>query len=45
MAKLSLLNFLVGYEVAQHDAVPTWNKDDFFGTTFGPRHSALPGGQ
>jgi Zn-dependent M28 family amino/carboxypeptidase len=44
MAKLSLLNFLVGYQVAQHDAVPTWNKGDFFGAAFGPRHTAPTGG-
>jgi hypothetical protein len=29
------VNFLVGYEVAQQDAPPTWNKNDFFGETFG----------
>jgi hypothetical protein len=39
MAKGSVLNFLVGYEIAQHDAAPSWNKGDFFGTTFGPRHA------
>jgi len=25
------VNFLVGFEVAQHDEVPTWNEGDFFG--------------
>lgn len=40
MAKGSVLNFLIGYRVAQHDSPPEWNKGDFFGTTFGPRHSA-----
>jgi hypothetical protein len=39
MAKGSILNFLVGYLVAQSDSAPSWNKDDFFGTTFGPRHA------
>jgi hypothetical protein len=38
MAKGSVLNFLVGYEIAQHDTAPSWNKGDFFGTTFGPKH-------
>jgi Zn-dependent M28 family amino/carboxypeptidase len=38
-AKGSLMNFLVGYEVAQRPSVPEWNKGDFFGTTFGPRHA------
>ena len=37
MAKGAVLNFLIGYRVAQHDAAPEWNKGDFFGTTFGPR--------
>jgi hypothetical protein len=45
MAKGSVLNFLIGYEVAQHDTAPSWNKDDFFGTTFGPRHTAPSSGQ
>lgn len=45
MAKLSLLNFLVGYQVAQHDTVPSWNAGDFFGARFGPRHTAPAGGQ
>jgi hypothetical protein len=39
MAKGAVFNFLVGYRVAQHDSVPEWNKADFFGTTFGPRHA------
>jgi hypothetical protein len=45
MAKGSVLNFLIGYEVAQHDTAPSWNKADFFGTTFGPRHTATSSGQ
>ena len=45
MAKGAVMNFLVGYEVAQHDAAPTWNKDDFFGTTFGPRHASTRSGE
>ena len=44
-AKGSLLNFLVGYEVAQRNAVPEWNKGDFFGTTFGPRHNGASAGE
>jgi hypothetical protein len=44
-AKGSVMNFLVGYQVAQHDAAPAWNKGDFFGTTFGPRHSANTTGE
>jgi hypothetical protein len=44
MAKGSVLNFLVGYEIAQHNQAPEWNKGDFFGTTFGPRHSSESAG-
>jgi hypothetical protein len=44
MAKGSVLNFLVGYEIAQHDATSSWNKGDFFGTTFGPRHAGESAG-
>ncbi|TPG63605.1 M28 family peptidase [Hymenobacter nivis] len=33
--KYAQLNFLVGYQVAQAAARPTWNKDDFFGARFG----------
>jgi Zn-dependent M28 family amino/carboxypeptidase len=40
-AKAAGVNFLVGYEVAQQDAVPTWDKGDFFGEKFGPRHAGL----
>ena len=43
MAKGSVLNFLIGYRVAQNESVPDWNKNDFFGTTFGPRHSGNSG--
>ena len=39
-AKGAVMNFLVGYQVAQHSSIPDWNKGDFFGMTFGPRHSA-----
>jgi hypothetical protein len=38
-ARAAGVNFLVGYEVAQQEAVPTWNKGDFFGEKFGPRHA------
>jgi len=38
-AKGAVMNFLVGYQVAQRDGAPSWNKGDFFGTTFGPRHA------
>jgi hypothetical protein len=38
-AKAAAVNFLVGFEIAQQDAVPTWNKGDFFGEKFGPRHA------
>jgi len=44
-AKGAVLNFLVGYEIAQHDRPPDWNKGDFFGTTFGPRHSGQATGE
>lgn len=44
-AKGSLMNFLVGYEVAQRPGVPEWNKGDFFGTTFGPRHAGNATGE
>lgn len=44
-AKGSVMNFLVGYEVAQHSGVPEWNKGDFFGTTFGPRHGGSTTGE
>ncbi len=29
------LNFLIGWQIANTPARPTWNKDDFFGQTFG----------
>jgi hypothetical protein len=41
MAKGAGMNFLIGYQVAQHDEPPAWNKGDFFGTTFGPRHAGI----
>ena len=44
-AKGAVLNFLVGYEIAQHDRPPDWNKGDFFGTTFGPRHAGIAAGE
>jgi len=40
MAKGAVMNFLIGYRAAEHDAAPEWNRGDFFGTTFGPRHEA-----
>src|SRR5579872_15487 len=45
MAKGAVMNFLVGYRVAQHDGEPAWNKGDFFGTTFGPRHAGSSVGE
>jgi len=45
MAKGSVLNFLVGYQIAEHNPRPVWNKGDFFGTTFGPRHSGGSAGR
>lgn len=45
MAKGAVMNFLIGYRVAQHDAAPEWKKGDFFGTTFGPRHFANATGE
>ena len=44
-AKGAVMNFLVGYQVAQHDRVPSWNKRDFFGTTFGLRHAGTNTGE
>ena len=35
--------FILGYEVAQQDQAPTWNKNDFFGTRFGPKASRPSG--
>jgi len=34
-AKYAQLNFLIGYQVAQAEARPKWNKGDFFGVRFG----------
>jgi hypothetical protein len=34
-AQYARLNFLVGYQVAQATARPSWNKGDFFGVRFG----------
>ena len=45
MAKMSVLNFLVGFQVAEHQGVPVWNKGDFFGTTYGPRHAGTTTGE
>ena len=45
MAKGAVMNFLIGHRVAQHDAAPEWNKGDFFGTTFGPRHAGKSAGE
>ena len=44
MAKGTVMNFLVGYQVAQHDRPPEWNKSDFFGTTYGTRHAGANAG-
>lgn len=44
-AKGAVLNFLVGYRVAQQDTPPEWNKGDFFGTTFGARHAGTRVGE
>jgi hypothetical protein len=35
LARIARLNWLVGREVAEAPAKPTWNAGDFFGTTFG----------
>jgi Zn-dependent M28 family amino/carboxypeptidase len=45
MAKGAVMNFLIGYQVAQHDGVPEWNRGDFFGTAFGPRHAGSTTGE
>lgn len=45
MAKGAVMNFLVGYQIAQRDGVPAWNRGDFFGTTFGPRHAGTGTGE
>jgi Peptidase family M28 len=37
-AKAAGLNFLVGYELAQRNQPPEWNKGDFFGTKFAEKH-------
>jgi len=39
-SKGAVMNFLVGYQVAQQEDVPQWNKGDFFGTIFGPGRTA-----
>jgi hypothetical protein len=44
-AKGAVMNFLVGFEVAQHNAAPNWNKGDFFGTTYGLRHAGTHAGE
>ena len=44
-AKGAVMNFLVGYEVAEHSDIPEWNKGDFFGTTFGPRRTGNTTGE
>jgi len=38
--KAAGLIFVAGYDVAQQDKSPTWNKRDFFGDKFGSEHSA-----
>jgi Zn-dependent M28 family amino/carboxypeptidase len=37
--KAAEMIFLVGYEVAQQDQLPIWNKNDFFGARFGAKRS------
>jgi hypothetical protein len=44
-AKGAVMNFLVGYEVAEHSDIPAWNKGDFFGTTFGARRTGNTTGE
>jgi len=44
-AKGAVMNFLVGYEVAELSGIPAWNQGDFFGTTFGPRHTGNTTGE
>jgi hypothetical protein len=39
-AKAAGMNFLVGFEVAQEDQSPAWNKGDFFGSKFGKNHNS-----
>jgi hypothetical protein len=39
-ARTAGLIFLAGYETAQQDQPPEWNKNDFFGTKFGSKHEA-----
>ena len=39
--KATEMIFRMGYEVAQQDEVPPWNKDDFFGTKFGQKISPV----
>jgi hypothetical protein len=43
MAKGAVMNFVIGYQVAQSDRIPEWNKGDFFGMIFGPRHAGGAG--
>jgi hypothetical protein len=38
-AKAARVNFLVGYELAQSDHSPQWNRGNFFGSRFGHRHA------
>lgn len=45
IAKVTVLNFLIGYQVAQRDEAPRWNEGDFFGTRFGPRHKGASAGE
>ena len=44
-AKGAVMNFLVGYEVAEHSDIPEWNEGDFFGITFGPRRTGNTTGE
>ena len=39
-ARASGFNFLLGVSLSNQDQLPAWNQNDFFGTRFGPTHSA-----
>ena len=43
MAKGAVMNFVIGYQVAQRDRIPEWNKGDFFGMTFGAKRTGGAG--
>jgi hypothetical protein len=35
-SKAATMIFFLGHDVAQQERRPTWNSNDFFGTTFAP---------